>query len=284
MTDPLVLRDVTDVRGLRRVGSRAVVMTMGALHPGHAELLARARDLVGPRGQVVVTVFVNPTQFGPGEDFDRYPRDLEADLAVCSEQGVDAVFAPSSSVMYGEEGGDVTVDPGELGSVLEGAIRPGHFRGVLTVVLKLLDITAADLAVFGEKDYQQLVLIRRMVEAFNVAVQVHGVPTVREPDGLAISSRNVYLDATQRAAATSVPAALFVARRTAESGAAAREVVRAAEQVLDSQVGVVTDYVVLTGPDMEPAPADGEARLLLAARVGHTRLIDNTSVFLAGGS
>ncbi|MDP4013645.1 MAG: pantoate--beta-alanine ligase [Candidatus Nanopelagicales bacterium] len=284
MTELVVLNNVTQMRAWRRSGRRAVVMTMGALHPGHAALMDEARRVVGSEGQVVATVFVNPTQFSPGEDFESYPRTMKEDLEVCSGHGVDAVFSPDAVEVYGEEPSDLSVDPGELGSVLEGSIRPGHFRGVLTVVLKLLNLTQPDVAVFGEKDYQQLILVRRMVDAFNLPVEVVSVPTVRDPDGLAMSSRNVYLDSTQRAAAAAIPAALFVGRESAEAGSSGVDVVRAAEQVLNAQDGVEPDYVVLTGPHLEPAEDSGRARLLVAARVGETRLIDSTELVLAGAS
>lgn len=259
-------------------------MTMGALHDGHAALLDEARRVVGADGQVVATVFVNPLQFGPGEDYERYPRTFKEDLAVCAAHGVDAVFSPEAVEVYGEEPADITVDPGELGTVLEGSIRPGHFRGVLTVVLKLFHLTQPDVAVFGEKDYQQLILIRRMIDAFNIPVDPLSVPTVRESDGLALSSRNAYLDPTQRAAASAIPAAVFVARESAEAGASALDVVRSAEQVLYAQDGVEPQYVVLTGPGLEPAAQHGPARLLLAAIIGETRLIDNAALLLTGDS
>jgi len=190
-----VRHTVVDLRGDLRTGAqRAVVMTMGALHDGHAELVRQARRMVGETGTVIVTVFVNPTQFSAGEDFDAYPRTLDDDVVVASEAGADVVFAPNAVEVYGLTGGfeptSVTIDPGPLGDVLEGASRPGHFRGVLTVVSKLMGMTYPDVALFGEKDYQQLTLIRRMVADLSMPVEVVGVPTVREADGLARSSRN----------------------------------------------------------------------------------------------
>ena len=191
-------------------GTVGVVMTMGALHAGHETLLRAAREQAD---HVLVTIFVNPLQFGPNEDFDRYPRTLDADLEVCRRAGADLVFAPSVADMYPDGQPRVRLDPGPLGEELEGASRPGFFHGVLTVVLKLLQLTRPDLAFFGEKDYQQLTLVRRMARDLDVPVEVVGVPTVREPDGLALSSRNRYLREPERAAALSLSAALRAGAR-----------------------------------------------------------------------
>jgi pantoate--beta-alanine ligase len=268
--------------GATRRPRNAVVMTMGALHAGHVRLMEVARERVGDDGVVVVTVFVNPTQFSAGEDFDRYPRTPDADLAVCADAGVDVVFAPGVREMYGAPQVDplVTVDPGQLGTILEGEVRPGHFRGMLTVVAKLLNMTRPDVALFGEKDYQQLALIRRMVRGLDFPVEVVGVPTVREPDGLALSSRNRYLDAEQRRHAAALPQALRAGAAAAEAGADAAGVRSAAAQVLADEPALVVDYVAVTDPDLAAAPAAGPARLLAAVRAGSTRLIDNTEVTL----
>jgi len=269
-------------------GPVAVVMTLGALHEGHAALLRAARERAGT---VLTTIFVNPLQFGPHEDFGRYPRTLDADLAACREAGVDLVFAPSHEEVYRSGEPAVRVDPGPLGDVLEGASRPGHFAGVLTVVLKLLQLTRPDLAFFGEKDYQQLTLIRAMVRDLDVPVEVVAVPTVREPDGLAMSSRNRYLSAAGRDSARSLSAAL---RAGAAAGSPA-EVLAAARAQLAP--GVELDYLALTDPLLRPlaepvgtrlgepvpVPAGGVARLLVAARVGTTRLIDNHEILWAAG-
>ena len=253
---------------------------MGALHEGHATLIQRARDEVCADGAVVVSVFVNPTQFAPGEDLDRYPRTLAADLEACAAAGADVVFTPSVEEMSpgGTGDGGVTVDPGPLGAVLEGAVRPAHFRGVLTVVAKLLSLVRPDVAVFGQKDYQQLALIRRMAEDLCLDVEVVGAPTVREPDGLALSSRNRYLDPEQRLAATVLSRALFAAQRDAVRGPDAA--LGAARAVLRGVAGVDLDYLELTAPGLGPAPLTGEARLLIAARLGSTRLIDNVALDL----
>jgi pantoate--beta-alanine ligase len=263
--------------GGRRIG---VVPTMGALHAGHASLMERARAEVGPEGPVVVSVFVNPLQFAPGEDLDRYPRTFEADLELCAAQGVDLVFAPSVDEVY--PGGDpqVTVQPGPLGALLEGVSRPTHFQGVLTVVAKLLGLVRPDVAVFGEKDYQQLVLIRRMVSDLCMGVDVIGSDIVREADGLALSSRNRYLDDDQRRSATALSRALFAGRDAAGDGAGA--VLDAARVELAKAGGVDLEYLELTDPVLGPAPESGPARLLVAARVGQTRLIDNVALTLDG--
>jgi pantoate--beta-alanine ligase len=273
-TSPDKLGRVT--RALRVAGRKvALVPTMGALHEGHLELIRRARRLPGT--VVVVSIFVNPLQFGANEDIDRYPRPLEADLDKLRAEGVELVFTPGVEDMYPETP-QITVHPGPLGDELEGAVRTGHFAGVLTVVAKLFNIVRPDLAFFGEKDYQQLTLIRRMVRELRFDVQVVGVPTIREADGLALSSRNVYLTPDQREAAVALSAALAAGRHAGFDGADA--VLKAAGDVLAGQDGVDVFYLELRAPDLGPAPATGDARLLVAARVGDTRLIDNAPVQL----
>ncbi|MER5531103.1 pantoate--beta-alanine ligase [Streptomyces sp. NPDC002677] len=190
-------------------GRTAVVMTMGALHEGHATLIRAAREHVGGKGFVIVTVFVNPLQFGQGEDLDRYPRTLDADLKIAEQAGADVVFAPSAEEVYPGGQPQVRVTAGPMGTLLEGASRPGHFDGVLTVVAKLLHLTRPDAALFGQKDAQQLAVIRRMVRDLNFGVEIVGVPTVREADGLALSSRNRYLSADERRTALTLSRALF---------------------------------------------------------------------------
>lgn len=257
---------------------RAVVMTMGALHEGHAALLGAARSRAAT---LVATIFVNPLQFAPGEDLDRYPRTLEADLEMCAREGVDLVFAPTPDVVYPDGDPLVRVQPGPAGERLEGAYRPGHFDGVLTVVLKLLHLVGPDLAFFGEKDAQQLALIRRMVRDLDVAVEVVGVPTVREPDGLALSSRNRYLSTADRAAALSLSRALRAGAAAGPDGPAA--VLQAGQAVLDAEPLLEPDYLALvTDPDFTDVRPGyiGPARLVVAGRVGATRLIDNVPVVL----
>ena len=254
--------------------ARAVVMTMGALHDGHAQLVREARARVGEDGRVVVTIFVNPTQFGPNEDFAKYPRTLDADLDVCAQAGADTVFTPTADDVYGSAAA-VTIDPGPLGSVLEGAVRPGHFSGVLTVVAKLMNIVGPQFALFGEKDYQQLTLIRRMVDDLDLPVSVVPVATVREADGLARSSRNRYLSADERALAAALPQALAAVVDHAERVDAASAIELGLRQL--ERPGIAVDYLTITDADLGPVTA-GPGRALAAIRIGSTRLIDNMPV------
>lgn len=270
------LRKALTESGAGRGARVALVPTMGALHRGHAALFDEARS----RAQLLVaSVFVNPLQFGVGEDLSIYPRTLDADLALCAHHGVDLVFAPSSDVVYPVWPPAVMVDPGRLGAVLEGASRPGHFRGVLTVVAKLFGLVAPDVAVFGRKDYQQLVLIDQLVADLCMPVEVVGAETVREPDGLALSSRNRYLSAAERVSALALSRALLAGQAAGSSGP--NGVLAAAEAVLASEPGVVVSYLSLRGTDLRDAPSSGEARLLIAAKVGTVRLIDNLAVQLS---
>ena len=296
MNAPLLVRTRADLQqALTRPGGGArdegpqvgFVATMGALHEGHAALMRRARTEVGPEGRLVVSVFVNPLQFGAGEDLDRYPRTLDADLELCAAEGVDAVFAPGAAEVYPDGDPRVTVDPGPLGTVLEGEFRPTHFRGVLTVVAKLFGLTRPDVACFGEKDYQQLVLIRRMSRDLCLGVDVVGVPTVRETDGLALSSRNRYLDPTDRVRATILSRALDAAAERASYGLPAA--LLAAMRVLDEDADLDLDYLAIRTPGLERVsdehPADPtEARILVAGHIGETRLIDNRAIVLGGAS
>lgn len=254
----------------------AYVPTMGALHEGHRSLIKLART----HGDVVVvSIFVNPLQFGPGEDYARYPRPLEDDLQVCEADGVDLVLVPSVSDLY-PAGRQVTVDAGTLGSTLEGHSRPGHFNGVLTVVLKLFNIIRPQVAVFGEKDAQQLACIQRMVIDLNLPVEIVGAPIVREPDGLALSSRNIFLTASERGVARSLSAALEKAA-TQSSVPSARA---AAYEVLDraeAEPCFELDYATIVNPStFAEVPDDhvGPAIFVVAALVGGTRLIDNTTI------
>jgi pantoate--beta-alanine ligase len=263
-----------------RSGEVGVVMTMGALHDGHRELIRVARRRCEV---IVVTVFLNPLQFAAGEDLSRYPRTLDSDLELCAAEDVDLVFAPSVAQVYPGGEPQVRVQAGPLGDVLEGASRPGHFDGVLTVVAKLLHMTRPDVAYFGQKDAQQLLLIRRMVTDLDFPVEVVAVPTVRESDGLALSSRNGYLTAADREVALALSRALAAGAAVAAGGPDA--VRRAALDVLDAQPGVGVDYLALVDPrDLSEVPTDfaGEALLAVAARVGTTRLIDNMPLTLGG--
>jgi pantoate--beta-alanine ligase len=260
-----------------RIGDVAAVMTMGALHEGHLALIRAARRSAKT---VIVTVFVNPLQFGPNEDFTRYPRTLDADVKLCEQAEVDIVFAPAVEDVY--PGGEplVRITPGPMGDGFEGASRPGHFSGMLTVVNKLLNLTAPDYAFFGEKDAQQLALIRRMVLDLNMPVEVVGVPTVREADGLALSSRNRFLSAEARVSALNLSRALFagVEQRTPET-------IRAAAHAVLESAPIELDYLALVDPatftEIDEAYR-GPAVLALAAKVGGTRLIDNLPLGIEG--
>ncbi|MFF1879730.1 pantoate--beta-alanine ligase [Leifsonia sp. NPDC058230] len=251
------------------------VPTLGALHDGHLQLVNRAKDL---GGIVVVSIFVNPLQFGPGEDFDRYPRTLEADVAKL-EGLADFVFAPSGAEMYPEGTPDTRVVAGPVAALYEGAIRPGHFDGMLTVVAKLLNIVGPDLAVFGQKDAQQVHLVGRMVQDLNLPVTIAVVDTVRESDGLALSSRNRFLDDAQRTAAVALSRSLAAAASATAGGVDA--VLAAARDSLDAEPAVKLDYLVVVDPDtFQSVDAEyrGPAVVLVAAQLGTTRLIDNERI------
>jgi pantoate--beta-alanine ligase len=250
-------------------GRVAVVPTMGALHDGHRANFKRAKAVAD---SVIVTVFVNPLQFRPNEDLDKYPRTLDADLAMCEAEGVDLVFAPSVNEMYPNgRDGLTTVHAGPDGEILEGASRPGFFTGVLTVVSKLFHLTRPDAACFGEKDFQQLAMVRRMVADLDMGIAIEAVATDREADGLARSSRNVFLSESERAAALAIPRAIKAAQDSPDPLAAA-------QKALAAEPGLDVDYVVVRATDLGEAPAQGPARLLIAAKAGTTRLIDNAPV------
>ncbi|HZC92753.1 MAG TPA: pantoate--beta-alanine ligase [Mycobacterium sp.] len=267
--------DVGEVsRALRHTGRRVMLVpTMGALHDGHLALVRAAKRV--PGSVVAVSVFVNPLQFGADEDLAAYPRIVEDDLALLRGAGVEIAFTPSAVAMY-PNGPRTAVNPGPLGSELEGAARPTHFAGMLTVVLKLLQIVGPDRVFFGEKDYQQLVLVRQMVADLNVDVQVVGVPIVRETDGLAMSSRNRYLNAAQRELAGVLSAALLAGTHAASRGADAA--LRAAGSVLAEVPAIDVDYLEVRDSGLGPAPDSGAGRLLVAARLGNTRLLDNVAI------
>jgi len=283
---PQVVHGIGELRGLlageRAGGARVVLVpTMGALHSGHLAHVRRAREL---GDFVVVSIFVNPLQFGPTEDLDRYPRTLDADVAALAEAGAHAVFAPSAAEMYpdGETGTRVTGGP--VTRLFEGASRPGHFDGMLTVVAKLLAIVGPDVATFGRKDAQQLHLVRRMVRDLNIPVRIEAIDIVREDDGLALSSRNRYLSAEERGEALALSAALSAAGGASGRGVAAA--LAAAHGELTSRPLVELDYFAVVDPDTF-LPVDdgyrGEALALVAARVGSTRLIDNATITVAPG-
>jgi len=277
--EPVVARTREELHVARQAltdGDVAVVMTMGALHEGHATLIETARQRAA---HVVVTIFLNPLQFGPREDLSRYPRTFDSDMEICRRAGVDLVFAPTPDVIYRDGDPGVRISAGPLGNVLEGQARPGHFDGMLTVVAKLFHLTRADSAYFGQKDAQQLLLIRRMVRDIDFPVKVVSVPTVREPDGLAMSSRNTYLTDSDRETALCLSRALRAGAAAAAEGPSA--IRRAARTVLVREPLALIDYLVLVHPyTLEDVPEwyRGEALLAVAGRVGTTRLIDNLPI------
>ena len=256
-------------------GLVALVPTMGALHDGHLRLVRQARELAGV---VVVSIFVNPLQFGPGEDLDRYPRTLDADVAAL-EGVADIVFAPSAAEMYPQGESSTRVTAGEVGSLFEGASRPGHFDGMLTVVAKLFGIVQPDVAVFGQKDAQQVHLVGRMIDDLNLPLTLAVVDTVREDDGLALSSRNQYLSSDDRVAAVTLSQALAAGAEAAQGGV--EDALAAARTRIEDDPAVKLDYLVIVDQPSfrEAAPGHhGPALMLVAARVGTTRLIDNRRI------
>ncbi len=282
MTDSAVPAVETTIAGVRSrldaaraAGSTiALVPTMGSLHDGHLALVERAREIADV---VIVSIFVNPMQFGPSEDFDKYPRDIDADRDALSGHGVTAVFAPAVDEMYPSGAVQIRVTAGAAGERFEGRSRPGHFDGMLTVVAKLLGIVQPHLAVFGEKDAQQLYLVQRMVRDLDIRTRIEVVETVRADDRLALSSRNQFLGERQRRAARAIPDALEAAQSAADRGLDA--VIAAAQGVLMGADGVELDYFAVVRSDtFQPVDDDhrGPARALIAARVGETRLIDTT--------
>ena len=272
------LGTVGEAAEFRRTASGPVVLvpTMGALHEGHAALIDAARERAGRQGTVVVSIFVNPAQFAPGEDLARYPRTLEADMETCRKHGADAVFAPGAAEIY-PQGDSTIVEETDLSRGLCGTVRPGHFRGVCTVVTKLFNILHPHAAVFGEKDYQQLAVIRRMTRDLFLPVEIISHPAVREPDGLAFSSRNRHLDAAGRERARHFPAALENARSLAVRGErSAAKIVAAARDAILSGTGSSPEYVELVDAATRPLDRLDRAAVLAAAvRIGETRLIDN---------
>ncbi len=273
-----VVREIERARGAvcaaRDAGQRVgFVPTMGALHEGHLSLIRRARRECN---FVVVSIFVNPTQFGPNEDLDRYPRPFQRDVQLCAREGVDLVFAPDPPTMY-PEGFATYVDVTRVTERYEGACRPGHFRGVATVVTKLFHIIPAHVAYFGQKDAQQVAVIRRMVADLNFPLEIVVCPTVRDPDGLAVSSRNVYLTPEQRRQALGLSRALFEAWRRFRAGERRRDALQALMHETMHASGVDVDYADVVDPDtFEPVdPVTDQALLIVAGRVGSTRLIDN---------
>jgi len=274
-------------RKWQRAGTRiGFVPTMGYLHAGHLSLVKRARQLVGRRGRVVLSIYVNPTQFGPEEDFSKYPRDLKRDLQLCRAQGVDAVFVPRDAEMYpGKTEGRYStyvIEEG-LSRGMESVTRPGHFRGVTTVVAKLFNLVQPDVAVFGAKDWQQAAVVRRMVQDLNFPIRIITAPTLREPDGLAMSSRNKYLKGDLRRQATVLWRVIQFVRSTARKSPKPVPAVRLKVQLkrlIESEAAARLDYIEFFRPDdLVPVRQVGlGAHMALAVFIGKTRLIDNASV------
>ncbi len=278
VSQPQVVTEIDELRARLAGEQVALVPTMGALHDGHLALVDRAAELADT---VVVSIFVNPLQFGPSEDLEKYPRDLAGDLATLEGHGVAYVFAPAAAEMYPDGTPQTTVRGSGIAESLEGRSRPGHFDGMLTVVAKLFGIVRPHVAVFGQKDAQQLFLVQRMVRDLDLPVRIEPVETVREADGLAISSRNRYLSPEERAAATALHRALEAAASAGDRGIDA--VLAAAQSVLMGEELVAVDYLKVVDPrTFQPVPDDyrGPARALIAAQVGSTRLIDNDALYL----
>jgi pantoate--beta-alanine ligase len=273
-----VVTTIAGIESRKHDGRRRVLLpTMGALHKGHAKLIEVAREHAGSNGEVAVSIFVNPLQFEPGSDFERYPRPEKADEDFCRSAGIDLLFRPDPGEMY-FEGRSVFVEETSLSQTLEGKSRPGHFRGVCTVVAKLFNILSPDAAVFGEKDFQQLAIIRRMVRDLNFDVEIIGVPTVREKDGLACSSRNQYLSKDERAHAPVLRKALVAAAEQAKAGEkSAKAIIGAAGKTIGQAPGARIDYVELVDAEnLQPRDiAESNSLLALAVFFGKTRLIDN---------
>lgn len=255
------------------------VFTMGALHAGHAELMNRCRQEIGSEGVLVVTVFVNPTQFNDKDDFENYPRDLASDVEFCSKNSVDYVFVPEVSEVYPVDDKVRNIEPGALASELEGKSRPGHFAGVTTVVHRLIELTKPQVTCFGEKDFQQLTIVREMVRRENLALKVIGVETVRENDGLAMSSRNKRLSSDQRKIAPKLYEAMEMVNASLASGILISESVESAKKWLNQFEQIELDYLTVLS-DQLTAPRPGLARILIAAKIGDVRLIDNRGCIL----
>ena len=268
-----VVTTVAEMKAISHDVRRGAVFTMGALHAGHAQLMRECRAAIGPEALLVVSIFVNPAQFSDPQDLGRYPRTLDADLELCEREGVDVVFAPTVEEMT-PQGVDLPrFSAGVLGTILEGESRPGHFDAVATVVHRLISITEPDVTCFGEKDFQQLAVVRQMAEQAHLDVTIVGVPTVREADGLAMSSRNVHLNELERRIAAVIPRSLNAAAAAASQGVEAAVAAGLAE--LSAEPMVKVDYFEIRSNNLDVAPPSGDARALVAVTLGNVRLIDN---------
>ncbi len=279
-----VIKTISDFRNWQSKQSvpMVAVFTMGALHDGHKELINQARQYISEKlsgnGNVVVSIFVNPTQFNNSADLEKYPRDLDADLAICNESGVDLVFAPSTQEMYPTGENQIKISQPPMASILEGQSRPGHFVGMLTVVNKLLNITNPVATFFGEKDFQQLVLVQQMVAQLNIPVEVIGVPTVRDEDGLALSSRNKRLSESQRQIACQIPATLSLIKHSISEGNSLTKAKEIGLEYLANFPGIKLDYLEILNQRLEVPNEQESARALIAVQIGEIRLIDNMTV------
>ncbi len=279
-----VIKTISDFRNWQSKKSvpTVAVFTMGALHDGHKELINQARQYISEKlsgnGNVVVSIFVNPTQFNNSADLEKYPRDLDADLAICNESGVDLVFAPSTQEMYPTGENQIKISQPPMASILEGQSRPGHFVGMLTVVNKLLNITNPVATFFGEKDFQQLVFVQQMVAQLNIPVEVIGVPTVRDEDGLALSSRNRRLSESQRQIACQIPATLSLIKHSISEGNSFTKAKEIGLEYIANFTEIKLDYLEILNQRLEVPNEQESARALIAVQIGEIRLIDNMTV------
>ncbi len=279
-----IIKTISDFRNWQSKQSvpTVAVFTMGALHDGHKELIKQANQYISEKllgnGNVVVSIFVNPTQFNNSADLEKYPRDLDADLAICNESGVDLVFAPSTQEMYPTGENQIKISQPPMASILEGQSRPGHFVGMLTVVNKLLNITNPVATFFGEKDFQQLVLVQQMVAQLNMPVEVICVPTVRDEDGLALSSRNKRLSESQRQIACQIPATLSLIKHSISEGNSFTKAKEIGLEYLANFPGIKLDYLEILNQRLEVSNEQESARALIAVQIGEIRLIDNMTV------
>jgi pantoate--beta-alanine ligase len=281
MTRPTILRTVSEVKAWHEQSELpvAAVFTMGALHSGHAHLMTFARDYCPVGTRVIASIFVNPTQFNSASDLETYPRTLDQDLEILSDAQVDAVFIPSVEVMY--PNGlviDQTIDPGEVGEILEGKSRPGHFAGMLSVVNRLLAITSPSYSFFGEKDFQQLTLVKKLVRDLRLPIEIVGVPTVRDSDGLALSSRNRKLSDEARNQARHIPAVLALVSHALGEGSSSTEAEKLGREYLATQSNLILDYLEVRSENLITKPTSGNLRILIAASIDGIRLIDNIAV------
>lgn len=278
-----LIETVAELSALASTGMRGAVFTMGALHEGHASLIRRCREEIGVDGQLVVTIFVNPTQFGDPRDLELYPRTLDQDLEVCRASGADIVFVPTVAEMYPADSPVSNLSAGEIGTILEGESRPGHFDAVATVVHRLMEITKPQVTCFGEKDFQQLVVVQQMVSAQGIGCRVVPVPTVREADGLAMSSRNVRLSIAGRKSAAVLFSAMHVVQQEFAQGHPLESAVNVAKALLAEDPAISLDYLVVRDEQLNTVPMDLRStsvplRVLIAAYVDGVRLIDNLSI------